>query len=40
MEFPLSAHAIMALLFCSLFLIEATSLDSGCGLCGGCGLLF
>ena len=40
MEFPLSALAIMALLFCNLFLIEATSLDSGCGLCGGCGLLF
>jgi len=31
MEFPLSALAIMALFFCSLFLIEVTSLVSGCG---------
>jgi len=39
MEFPLSAHAIMAF-FCSLFLIEFTSLVSGCGSCVGYGLLF
>ena len=40
MELPLSALAIIALLFCNFFLMEPTSLDSGCGCCGGYGLLF